>query len=363
MVSLMRVMQSLVFAIAAALGAGAIAPAAAQSPPDLTYRGPDREQRLMDGARKEGEVVFYSAMIEDQALRPIVAAFRKKYPFIQMTYWRGGSEDIGVKLSAEMSAHRLVADVVEGTGIGELAIKAGLAQPMWSPELAAIPEARHDPHGLWMPTRMSYFGIAYNTKLVPPDQAPKTYEDLLDPKWKGRMAWPLAGGSGAELFVTNLRLAWGEEKAMAYLRRLSAQKIVNFGSGSARALVDRVIAGEYPIALAIFAHHPLISAGKGAPSAAGLLAPVASAAGTVAIPKGVRHPNAAMLLVDFLLSKEGQQVLAGAEYLPVRSDVQPLAKIAAIVPSRAGVAENFISPENDIGYSASSLAIIRQLFH
>jgi iron(III) transport system substrate-binding protein len=126
-------------------------------------------------------------------------------------------------------------------------------------------------------------------------------------------------------------------------------------------LVDRVIAGEYAIALQIFAHHPLISAAKGAPVTSQLLPPVASSAGTFVIPKGSRHPHAAALLMDFLLSKEGQQILAAAEYLPVRPDVEPLPQIVPIVPSRAGVEENF-SPEKLSEYTESSAKIVEELF-
>jgi ABC-type Fe3+ transport system substrate-binding protein len=327
-----------------------------------TYAGADRAERLIEGAKREGQVTYYSGMIVNQALRPLTAAFQKKYPFIRMTTWRGDSEAIETKLAAEMRASNLVADVVEGTGIGELAVRAGLAQPTWSPELAGIPPATLDPRRLWVPTRMSYFAIATNTRLVPAVDAPKSYADLLDPKWKGKMAWPLLSAVGAPLFVTNLRLAWGDEKAMAYLQRLRAQAIVNFGSGNPRTLVDRVIAGEYAIALQIFAHHPLISAGKGAPVTARLLPPVASAPGTLVIPKGSHHPHAATLLMDFLLSREGQQTLASAEYLPVRPDVEPLPAIAPIVPARAGVAENFISPEKLNAYTESSAKIVEELF-
>jgi iron(III) transport system substrate-binding protein len=336
----------------------------AQSAEDgiLTYMGADRTQKLSEGAKREGQVTLYSGMIVNQALRPVVAAFQKKYPFVRMTYWRGDSENIESKLSAEMRANNLIADVVEGTGIGELAVRSGLAQPAWSPQLAGIPERLRDPRRVWVPTRMSYFSIAYNTRLVPAGTAPKTYEELLDPKWKGKMAWPAITHVGAPLFITNLRLAWGEDKALAYLKRLRAQSIVNFGAGNPRTLVDRVIAGEYPIALQIFAHHPLISAGKGAPVTAQLLAPVASASGTLVIPKGSKHPHAAALLMDFLLSKEGQQILAAAEYLPVRADVEPLARIAPIVPSKAGVEENFITPDNLKGYTESSSKIVEQLF-
>src|SRR6266508_2720203 len=351
-------------AVAAVITCVLATTASAQSADDgiLTYTGPDRTDKLIEGAKKEGQVTYYSAMIVNQALRPLTAAFQKKYPFIKMTYWRGDSEDIATKLSAEMRANNPVVDVVEGTGIGELAVRAGLAQPAWSPQLADIPEKMRDPRRLWVPTRMSYFSIAYNTRLVAAGSAPKTYEDLLDEKWKGRMAWPLLSAIGAPLFVTNLRLAWGDDKAMAYFQRLRTRNIVNFGAGNPRTLVDRVIAGEYAIALQIFAHHPLISAGKGAPVAAQLLPPVASAPGTLVIPKGSRHPHAAMLLMDFLLSREGQQILAAAEYLPVRPDVDPLPQIAAIVPSRVGVEENFITPEQLNAYTESSAKIIEDLF-
>ncbi len=364
MIALHTVPLALSLSVAAVISCAGSATVWAQSPQSdiLSYAGPDRTERLIEGAKKEGQVTYYSAMIVNQALRPLTAAFQKKYPFIRMSYWRGDSEDIETKLAAEIRANHLVADVVEGTGIGELAVRANLAQPAWSPQLAGIPTEMHDPRRLWVPTRMSYFSVAYNTRLVAAGSAPKTYEDLLDEKWKGRMAWPLLTAIGAPLFVTNLRLAWGDDKAMAYLRQLRAQNIINFGAGNPRTLVDRVIAGEYAIALQIFAHHPLISAGKGAPVAARLLPPVASAPGTLVIPKGSRHPHAAMLLMDFLLSKEGQQILAAAEYLPVRRDVEPLAQIAPIVPSRAGVEENFISPEKLNAYTESSAKIVEDLF-
>ena len=337
--------------------------ASAQTPDDiLTYTGEDRQQRLIEGAKREGQVTYYSAMIVNQALRPLTAAFQKKYPFIKMHFWRADSEDIHTRLSTEMRANKLVADIVEGTGVGELVVRGGQAQPSWSPQLNDIPEYMRDPRKLWAPTRMSYFGIAHNTRLVPVGTAPKTYEDLLDPKWKGKMVWPAFTPIGAPLFITNLRLSWGEDKAMAYLQRLRTQGIINFGSGNPRTLVDRVIAGEYPLAVQIFAHHPLISAGKGAPVTTQLLPPVASASGTLVIPKGSRHPHTALLLMDFLLSKEGQQILAAAEYLPVRPDVDPLPQIAPIVPSRAGVKENFVTPEHLNSHTERSAKIVEDLF-
>jgi ABC-type Fe3+ transport system substrate-binding protein len=356
----MRIMNFTAWLVPAAALSLTIASAQAQDV--LTYKGADRQQVLEEGARKEGQVILYSAAIVNQALRPLTAAFMKKYPYIKMTFWRGDTEEIAAKLSAETRADNIVADVVEGTGIGELAVSSGLTQPYWTPMIADYPEAYRDPKGLWTSTRISYFGMAYNTKQVADADAPKTYEDLLDPKWKGKLAWRIGTSSGTPLFITNLRLAWGEDKAMDYLKKLATQKVINFGSGSARTLVDRVIAGEFPVALNIFAHHPLISKAKGAPVASRLLDPTPSSAGTRILPKTVHHPYAAMLLVDFILSKEGQEILSKAEYFPARPDVPPLEKLSAVVPATAGVHENFVSPENLNKYTDSSGKIWEDLF-
>ena len=241
----------------------------------------------------------------------------KKYPFVKMTFWRGDTEEIIAKISAEMRAKNLVADLVEGTGVGELAVEAKLTQPYFSPMVEAMPERYRDPRGHWTSTRVSYFSIAYNTRLVPPDQVPKTYDDLLDPRWRGKLAWRI--GTRAARRCSSPPSGWraARTKATEYFRKLAAQKVINFGSGSARTLVDRVIAGEFPIALNIFAHHPLISRAKGAPVNSQLMDPVASTAGTMIVPRGVRNPHAALLLADFILSPEGQQILASAEYFPV----------------------------------------------
>jgi ABC-type Fe3+ transport system substrate-binding protein len=347
-------------AVAAVIWAGT---ALAQSPDDiLLYSGPDRAQRLIEGAKKEGQVVIYAAVIQNQAMRPIAEGFGKKYPFIKLSSWRADSEDIVQKAAAEVRANNVVADVIEGTGAGEEAVEANIVQPYYTPAVAGFAEKYRNSAGLWAPTRLSYYGVAYNTKMVPPDKVPKSYDDLLDPRWRGKMAWRIGSSTGTALFLTNLRLAWGEAKAMAYFDRLKDQKIVNFGAGSARTLVDRVIAGEYAIALNIFSHHPLISKGKGAPVNSQLMDPVASTAATMSVVKGLHHPYSAMLLVDYILSKEGQGILARAEYFPVDPEVAPLPALAAVVPAIAGVPENFVGPDKLIKYTASSEDIFQKLF-
>jgi iron(III) transport system substrate-binding protein len=168
------------------------------------------------------------------------------------------------------------------------------------------------------------------------------------------MAWHAGSASGADLFVTNLRMSWGEDRAADYLRRLAGQNVAALSGASARGLVDRVIAGEMLLALNIFAHHPLISQSKGAPVATALLDPTASTVGTMIVPKGVRHPHAAMLLADFILSQEGQTILAKAGYFPTRENVPTRADVAPVLEALAHVSEQFVPPEALVRYTASS---------
>jgi iron(III) transport system substrate-binding protein len=357
-----RRLAEAVFAMLAAMLVFANSCAGAAAQDVLLSHMPDRDKAILDGAHKEGQVVLYSAMIVNQALRPLADAFMKKYPFMKMTFWRGDTEEIVDKLAAEERAHNVVADVVEGTGVGDLAVGAGLTQPYTTPMVETLPDRYRDPQHRWTYTRISYFSAAYNTGLVPPGTQPKGYDDLIDPRWRGKLAWRVGTASGTPLFITAIRLARGEEKADAYFHKLAQQKMINFGSGSARTLVDRVIAGDFPIALNIFAHHPLISKARGAPVDSQLLDPVPSTAGTMVIPKGVRHPYAAMLLADFLLSKEGQQILANADYFPIRSDVSPRAVLTSVIPQRAGLPELFLSPDKLNRYTESSEKIFEKLF-
>jgi len=308
------------------------------------YSGPDRQAVLEEGARREGAVLIYSGIIVDQALRPLVEGFQRKYPFIKSEFWRSDSRPIVQKALAEQRAGKVIGDVLEGTGLSQALVSAGILQPFTSPELANMPGDHQDPNHLWAPTRMSYFGAAFNTKLVKADEAPKSYEALLDPKWKGKIAWVTEAQEGMSIFITNLRLAWGDEKAEAYLKRLAQQKLIPFGE-SGRALVNRVMDGEYPLALAIFLHHPLISARAGAPVDSLPMDPVASLAGTVVLPKNVPHPHAAMLLIDFLLSRDGQQILARSDYFPSNPQVKPAEYLRRLVPENIGMTEKFLRPE------------------
>lgn len=327
----------------------------------LNYKGSDREKVLLEGARKEGQLTIYSGLTINQALRPLAEGFQKKYPGVKTEFWRGSSRKVVQKVLAEARSRNLVGDVLEGSGLAESMVKAKAVAKFWTPMLAHIDPAFHDKENQWVPSRFSYFGMAYNTRLIPTGTQPKTYEDLLDPKWKGKLAWRVGSETGAELLITVLRRAWGDDKADNFFKGLKDQGIIGF-SGSARTLVNRVVEGEYPIAINIFMHHATISQEKGAPVAPMALEPVPSVNGTLMIPKGVKHPYAAMLFVDYYLSKEGQEVLRKARYFPVRKDVKPRKELEPLVPALSGAKEMFISPETMFDERKKTQAIYNKYF-
>src|SRR5258707_7327042 len=316
--------------IAGVLTAFAFGPAFAQSSDNpAMYRGPDREQRLLEGAKKEGQVTVYSSMIADQAFRPILNGFEAKSPFVKPQYVRDDPPQQLQKVMAESRASRMVVDVLESTGLEVPVRAANITQSFWSPQTEAYGKGHTDPENFWAPTRYSYLGTCYNTNLVKPGEI-KSFADFLDPRWKGKIAW---SGTviGAMLFITGLRNFMGEEQALAYLQQLAKQDIVSIASAN-RVVVDRVMAGEHALCLDAFLHHPIISARKGAPVAPLPLDPVLTVVSSVMLPKAPPHPYAAMLFIDYLLSKEGQARLQSADYFPAHPAVPASPDLDQILP-------------------------------
>jgi len=330
-------------------------------PDPFDYRGADRQKFLEDGARREARLMFYSSLIPNLGLKAITDGFRKKYPFITLESWRGTEGNIAQKTLAELRAGFPVGDLLEGSELAPIFIKSGFLQKFSSPEVVKTPLEYRDETGLTAATRFSYYGTAYNTKLVPTGTQPKTFADLLAPKWKNRLAWRVGSDSGAHMFVANLMLTMGEAKADAYLKSLAGQNVIGF-TGSAQALIDRVIAGEYAITLTTAQHLPIIAATKGAPIAAQVLQPMPSTVASIMIPRGTRHPFAAMLFVDYVLSAEGQTVLRDAQYFPVNSEVQPLKVLQPVSPRLAGLKENFIDDETLYATHAKVAALLKKYF-
>ena len=277
---------------------------------------------LVAAAQKEGKVVWYTTLIVDQFVRPLTEAFEKKYG-VKVEYIRADMTEVGLRVLNEGKAGKMLADVFDGFSQVTSLDAAGFVEH-WVPDAARrFPKELFDPDGRWVASNLYVLTPGFNTDLIPKGTEPKTFEDLLDPKLKGKIVWSSnVSPSGAAGFIGLALLHMGEEKGMDYLRRFAAQRPTGVKL-AARAGLDQVIAGEYAVALQIFNNHPGISAAKGAPVEWIRLQPSLAALSAVSITKPAPHPNAARLLVDFLISAEGQQIFRSADYMPVDPQIAP----------------------------------------
>jgi ABC-type Fe3+ transport system substrate-binding protein len=340
--------------------AGAGAEARARTVDQIALlRGPERQAVLEAGAREEGRLLWYTTLIVNQAVRPLVEGFTRKYPYLQVEHYRADSPELVQRVINEYQARRYEVDVVDGTGSPPALKAAGLLVPYDSPALAAYPPELKDPEGYWATTNLYFMTAGINTRLVSREEAPRTYEDLLQPRWRGQMAWSTSAGSGGPIFVGNILLTLGPEKGMAYLEQLSKQGIRNINA-SGRAVLDQAIAGEFPIALQIFNHHTVISAAQGAPADWIPLEPVPALLQTIGLAKHAPHPHAAMLFLDYILSEEGQRILQEADYLPAHPQVP--AKTPSLKPDQGRFKANFLSPDVVLAHEKEWNAVYRRLF-
>ena len=301
------------------------------------------ESALYEAAKKEGQVVWYTTLIVNQAVRPLIAAFEKKYPGIDVRSSRADSLPTALKIIDEARAGKPQSDVFDGIETEPAVAKAGLVQNYVSTSASKYPDALKDRDGAWLAMNLYFLTPGYNTNLVAAGSVPKTLDDLLKPEWKGKLVWSTARSAGGPIFIGAVLRYLGQEKGMDFLKRLAAQKVVN-ADITARAILDQVIEGEYPIALAIFNHHAVLSASKGAPVAWAKMPPIAAPMQVVSLVKNAPHPNAGKLLIDFLTSEAGQKVLAQSDYLPAMPSIP--AKHAELKPEGGGFQALFFPPQS-----------------
>ncbi len=314
---------------------------------------------LIEAAKKEGRVLWYTTLIVNQVVIPLKTAFEKKYPGVILDYARNDEGPTAIRLLNEAKAGKVRADVFDGLTVNVPLKREGLLARIEIPNAADYPAEMKDADGAWHALLLFVFAPGFNTTLVAKADAPKTYEDLLDPRWKGKMAWNPNSSAGAIGFVGNILLSMGPDKGMDYLRALSKQNIVNV-EASSRAILDQVIAGEYPMGLMMFNNHTVISARKGAPSDWTPLEPVPVAFDSLGIMKDAPHPNAARLLVEFLLSEEGQTVLKDADYLPANRKIPAMKN--GLRPEDGGFKATWMRPDVVDPQMASWSRIAKDLF-
>jgi ABC-type Fe3+ transport system substrate-binding protein len=317
-----------------------IAASAAPARAAETYQ-PD--PKLLEAATKEGEVVLYTTHIVDQIVRPLIKAFQGFAPGVAVKYVRADGLALVVRLTNESRAGRVQADAWSMVdGVGAL-LQGGIAAPFEVPSARGLPAGLVDRGQRWVATNTGVRSAAYNTQIVPKEVAPKNYQDLLDPRWKGKIVWNPKSMTGAWGFISTVLKGMGEERGMAYLRALAKQEIVPLPI-AIRAVLDRVIAGEYAIGLEMNNTHAAISAAQGAPVKWVALDPVSETLQVSGITKGAAHPNAAKLFIDFMVSKAGQNVFRDNDYLPMHPDIP--AKIAELRPEQGGYKSVVYTPDN-----------------
>ena len=273
--------------------------------------------RLVDAARKEGEIVWYTTMSSDQN-KAFMDRFQRKYPFLRPSVLRSGGGALLNRVLSEAKAGRYLFDVVHGTGEIVLPLmEEGLLAPYASPERKMIPEDLKDDKGYWTSVYVNSVVLGYNKNLVKRENLPQNYDDLLDPRWKGRK---ISLDDSYTTFLQGLVSSWGKEKAVAYLRKLAEQEPVIMRGSTVR--VQLAAAGEVPLVIA-YANIIQNFAEKGAPIDWLALEPAVVSVNTVMLGAKATHPNAAKLFIDFTLSKEGQEKLWDFQRIPSRSDVEP----------------------------------------
>jgi iron(III) transport system substrate-binding protein len=298
------------------------------------------DQALIDAAKKEGKVVWYTTLILQQLGTPIAEAFEKKYG-IKVTYARANSAEIGLRVTNEARAGKVVASVIDGAQTTPV-LKRENHVEKWMPPVD-LPKHLFDPDGYWVACNYYINTPGFNTDLVKKGTEPKTFEDLLDPKWKGKLAWNIQPSiSAGQGFAGSLLIAWGEQRARAYLEKLAKQNITPL-KVSGRQVLDLVIAGEYPIGLQIFNNHAFISSSKGAPVDWIKMEPPLVTYSVMSVLKDAPSPAAGRLLIDFIVSEEGQKVFADAGELPVHPGVK--IKDPSMVPDGVAFKGTFLSPE------------------
>ena len=297
---------------------------------------------LVEAARKEGQVLWYTTLIVDQIVRPLIRAFQAQVPGIEIKFVRIDSGQQVVRLMNEAKVARVQADVWSVIdGVAPLT-HGKVAAPFDIASARALPPALVDPERRWIATNLATRSLGYNTNLVPANAAPKSYQDLLEPRWKGAFAWNPNAMTGAWGFIATVQRHMGEEQGLAYLHKLAKQEITPLPIAT-RAVLDRVIAGEYAMGLEMVNAHVAISKAIGAPVAWVPLDAVTTTLQVAGVTAGAPHPNAGRLFLDFITSRAGQEIFREANYIPMHPDVP--AKDPAMKAEQGGYKSVVLSPE------------------
>ena len=285
------------------------------------YKGAERAERLIAGAKKEGELLLYSSLTQDDQLR-LAADFKARYG-VTLKFWRGSQTHILQRVIAETRGGRFEFDALETNAPQiEALAREKLLQRIDSPHVAEVllPEALPG-HGEWAPDRLNLLVYAYNTSVVRPADVPRAWSDLLDPKWKRRVGME---ATNVEWFAALVE-AMGETQGLELFRQLADNGVgVRTGHNHSAGLVA---AGQIHLMLGLFSHDAERYKAKMAPVDWFLLPPAIVLPSAVAVSRRAPHPHAAALFYDYMLS-DGQRFYVEVNRVPAnRSYDSPVRRL------------------------------------
>ena len=302
-----------------------------------TWGQSDHTRRLIEGAKKEGKLVWYTALsIQDAEV--LTKRFEQLYPFVKTETLRLVTDALLTKILTEARAGVFNADVIEIPGIaGNIVKKEGLLEKYASPEAKAYPASMKDSDGTWTSFFIHTLVLVYNTQLVKKEELPRSYEQLINPKWKQKIA---LRDEDFETFGMMLKVM-GREKGLNFMRRLSAQGVELRNSFT--LAVQGVASGEVALGMNLYGTHTEEFKKRGAPVDWIPMEFVLTTVEPLAVGARAPHPNAARLFVDFLLSKEAQTIMRERSRIPSRPDVPPdppeLTRGLTLIPTDLSLAD------------------------
>ena len=311
-----------------ALIAAATIAAFAQVKPGATatdvalYAGPDRMEKLIAGAKKERTVSIYTSL-QTADIGKLGAAFEKKYG-VKVISWRAGSEDIVQRSVQEARANRFNVDVMETNGPElESMHRENILQVVKSPYLPDLIAPALLPHREWVGTRLNVFVQAYNTKQIKKQDLPKTWEDLANPRWKGKIGIEQEDSDWLAGIFSDI----GDARARKVFKDIVTTDGISVRKGHT-LLTQLVVSGEVPLALTVYNYKAEQLKKQGAPIDWFVIGNAVARPNGMAVARKAPHPHAALLFYDFELSPEGQQIIASLEFVPTSKKIDtPLNKV------------------------------------
>jgi len=286
---------------------------------------------LVGAAKKEGTLTFYTTIAEKD-LPVIVKPFEDKYG-IKVNVWRAGTDKVLQRTIQEARANRNDVDVVHyGSPEMEALAREKILKAVDDPVQKELMPGSVPVHKRWAATILSVWVQAYNTQAVKKADLPKKWEDLLDPKWKGKLG---IEGKDDDWFATVVQQLGGEPKGLEFFRKLADTNGISVRKGHT-LLNNMVVSGEVPLALTVYNYMPQQAKDKGAPIDWFVIEPAIARSNAVGVAEKAKHPNAALLFYEYLLGPDGQKAMTSIDYVPTNTKVaSPLKGIRIVTTDPA----------------------------